>query len=1368
MKRLGLFALHVLQAYALQIQGAPNSRHDTTSSSPSLRKTGSPDLGLDVRPSRGLNTSAGNTSLVFKRNDDDVEMIDAGGRVVDFNDYRNMDDISGEFNQATRLGAQLEREFNYAIANNLRRTEKVYSKRVYDRFDFRVRVLPGMPPKTVQKFLKLAGIDDLVEPLYSYFSVATKPAEGQQRSTAYFYISRKLSHVVAIWNGPDGGWAGRTVDYDQFENEYFKVLYISILKQIETEAIVAVPGVFLLSYVTISHRNPVTIKVLSEILQLARLDHDELIRINKPPPGSESNEAVLWAALYGTPEVRAILKLFMSAPKLFTNPTITSIEYMIHRSGSERPGEELEATMMVYVSELPAPHGSVITQVTLQDPSNRLTTFPGREIFKWSPFETGRPDYIEIYPNGGHRGPPRWEERPSYQEMSAIWYDGRAMDPGTSLRPIRISASRPQQHLVIESAVGYTGIPLRDFIWKSWDQAVGANSPLSYVTFLKVSPRGIAAVEGLFDGEKIQAEGGGLLIWKSKPSTDITESETEEALCSNCMSPGFGTHGQVKQIVGDTARTERHLLECAEYRAVVGMLSDGVIWDSMGRPSLQNIEIARYSGAEPNFAIMFRLKQGDRVRESIRDVGPGRGWNAGEGLVFKVSRSGSGAGEVISASRDAQNPDFDVEVTPEIRQLLKATYEKGLHEVGSVLASALSKGHRAPILYQRATSGVLRITTELSGVEFWKRRGEADSLRENRRVTPPLKSQLLLQYYSYTGSTPVRGRLAALANYDYKRGFPGSHDVRKHNAQMYFQAFLRVETLENRDVEAANRYGSELDDRDLKYIRHQRYPYEILSAPLAHHMIIAHLPKLNANGRIPCFPIILYRSWCQNKEHTPAPGNSLTVLDPKTGGRISRKIEKEANPQSDLRYISILAITAETKKIIESALLYYYGLRISSLEETFALHLNVETQAPKVEFLSTEFQEASRGLGMLGVLLGIPEVIEIQEMLEIYQGMVCLRDTMIKEIYIQVTTKDIGILLLLGPLENQFSDSQDTDPVSLNFLSGATEAEIKKKYFETAQISEIPPSDMAAAFPDFDRLGFVVSNSLLIRAVNSPPPWHRFNPERNPLVPRTNRSSLRVEFASELEINSVLPLITALIPFTGEDPEDFKKRHSPPLLSSRKFFFPSDEEVAASVFTTTTLDKALGALTVAGSSERVAAALPSDVYRTFGGYYSQAISRAFEEMAATGLTKLRFILFKEKLTLTAERAFKALLKKRSSRLTCRDWKILHFAKTQARKQPPGSVRPIATGRDYEIAHDNDEWISVLQIPEITAIVDAGLRQRSIPDNKEWFLPSRVVLLCTPVTSRGFDINPLMGVMLEYYNKVDGNKEARILSAGGQR
>ncbi|KAF3279168.1 hypothetical protein TWF970_004273 [Orbilia oligospora] len=800
-------------------------------------------------------------------------------------------------------------------------------------------------PSSIRRFyglLAVEGPEEAMGPSYQEFKYASRDLSDVGAS-AVIRASVLENHVIVNWKGPKGGWMSRTKGYDEFEDEYHKLLFLS-WTVMRSKAMVADgnknledPNYQLFWVTIIKIQNPDTIRIFAEILRRRNLVFDDLFEIYAPE-AADDIDFVVWTALLGTPEIGAVQEMLTGWAYQLKGFEIHAIHFGLEEVASST---ELQAKVSVSIGPAaaqPNPDSSEATDImfpvlaVLKDSSTTLRTYPGEVIFRESSSWVVRPEHIEITQNdenpaSGKKGAKIFDN-PSFKGLTFELFSEERFLIGK----VEAYVSGPEQHLVIDSELpNISSQNTRDVLYQMWDTGIGSNSCLSYITFLRLAPKTMEVVREIFGMKKVNPTDGGVLtIWPSKKLW-------EEAHMSSLDQDEVWLDEKID------AKVIKELLPLTfEYSAVKSLLAHRIMWWQLGRPIIQNIKIGYQkrgsdSDDEGRFSILIQLA------DSIDRVGIGsityeqqgcRATSQGFNNMGGVLRVNSKSAVNAIITMEGGYAGDGIEVTAEGREEIEALYSKGMRsirDVANAIADDRMKAYNASILQELQRSN--KIDFQSNG--------------QPRKRLNPTESQILVR--SYTRIAELPQRFVSVAS--------DSHS-------QYDEVTAKVGSTNKRAMAS--------------------YPYEILRSTPIGHLAVTRLPEENGAGEIPELPHILFLSWSLASKYI-----------------ISRDADLDAAIQKDpLRYISILKLSTRSKNVIQETL-NYYGITVN-----IDLNIRLSTRAllPSKKSLTTRLGQAGRLVGILGVVLGIPEVFAIQEMIRLYHGFLLLATSVIEEIYI--TWKD--------------------------------------------------------------------------------------------------------------------------------------------------------------------------------------------------------------------------------------------------------------------------------------------------------------------------------------------------------------------------
>ncbi|KAF3223041.1 hypothetical protein TWF679_004240 [Orbilia oligospora] len=573
--------------------------------------------GNDIGSAAGCNSIEPDPilALLQKRDDDDLDnpdeldyyktslaQFDASCRrgVIRFRQYQERQESDGSDNPDPQVIVQSR----YTVA----------STRSYSSCPSSVRRFYGL--------LALEGPREAMRPSYQELSYASRDLSDVGAS-AVIQVSVLENHMIVNWKGPKGGWESKTKEYDQFENEYYKLLFLS-WKGMRSKAMAADgskslqdPNYQLLWVTIVEIRNLDTIKVFADILRRRNLVFDDPFEIYAPE-AANGIDFVLWTALLGTPEIGAVQEMLAGWAYQFNGFKIHAIHFSLEEVASST---ELQAKVSVSIRPAAAqakPDGSEATEISfpigvvIKDSSTTLRTYPGEEKFRESSPRVIRPEDIEINRNvknsaSGRKGA-RMVDNPSFKGLTFELFSGGPFPIGK----VEAYVSGLEQHLVIDSELpDINSQNTRDVLYQIWDTGIGSNSCLSYITFLRLTPKTMEVAREIFEIKKVNLTDGEVLtIWPSKKLWEET----------NRNSLDQGEVWLDEKI--DAKFIKKLLLLTLEYSAVTGLLAHRLMWWQLGRPIIQNIKIGYQkrgtdSDDEGRFSILIQLA------DSIGRVGIG-------------------------------------------------------------------------------------------------------------------------------------------------------------------------------------------------------------------------------------------------------------------------------------------------------------------------------------------------------------------------------------------------------------------------------------------------------------------------------------------------------------------------------------------------------------------------------------------------------------------------------------------------------------------------------------------------------------------------------------------------------------------------
>ncbi|KAK6337098.1 hypothetical protein TWF718_009884 [Orbilia javanica] len=825
-------------------------------------------------------------------------------------------------------------------------------------------------PDYVQRFYELIGIEGppgAAEPSYQEFkyspaNVINMGTSVGARATVRASIYER--HIIVEWEGQAGGWMDRTKEYDTFEIDYHKVLFSSWdMARVKAMTADGSKNIYdpryQLDFITIARiRNPDTVRILAEILRRRNLVFDDLFEIHAVDSIRGSRNFILWAALIGTPEIGAVLEMLSDWPDQFRRSVLHAVRFHLQTIGS---GTELEGTISVSIAPPPVNRGitgtaevKVFVDVGLIEISQDVVTYPGAEAFGSLSSWVTRLDHIEFRRGDSRKEPgeekSRAVENASFRKLSFEWlFLGQAFTG-----KIETYVSGQEQHLVISSELPHLHPEaVRDILYQIWNRGVGSNSPLSYITFLRLTPKSVEIAREIFQAKDVGLEDGAVLtIW---PSRNQWEGGIE---ILNRQDNEWEDEKTDMRIFKET------LSECLEYLALRAILTNKAMWWWLGRPAIQAVEISyRTRGSSPDgvvFAMFIRLA-GSASGSGLRSTAHAehRRKVPIHGLESRKGRAG-----VYRFSQQAENNivapqegyfGYDKEITAAEMRDMKTAYTKGLKELTAVFEAAVrGEARTAP-----SPDDLIQLLEEYK-ITFQNGHSideKVDRLFPKAQIPPALQS-LIDSYGILSGGVlPPAFRSAA------------------HAASfLYDNVSIQV--------------GSANEDS---------YPYVFIQSTPTNSLAITNLPEANEAGEIPALSHALYLSWYLAGE--PPGGPSET--DPEV---------------KSLDYIFILKISSQSTNIIRG-LLRFHGI---SLVGRSVIRLVVREHIPSVASLMTPFAESGRFLGILGGVLGIPEILAVQEMTRVYQGYPSIDGRVILEVIVEWEFDTAKIFVILGDLERGF------------------------------------------------------------------------------------------------------------------------------------------------------------------------------------------------------------------------------------------------------------------------------------------------------------------------------------------------------------
>ncbi|KAK6513098.1 hypothetical protein TWF506_009264 [Arthrobotrys conoides] len=835
------------------------------------------------------------------------------------------------------------------------------------------------------EFLAPGSLPEAMEPSYQELKYTSRVVFDVGMS-AIVQVSVLENHVIVNWGGPRGGWISRDEGYDIFENLYSKILFVSwgVMKSkvraADQSQNLQVPN-YQLFWVTIAElRNPNTIKVLAEVLRRQNLDFDDMFEIYAPEVANQADFA-LWTALLGTPEIGMVQEMLTGWTYQLNGFRINAIRFHLTAIASSMDPEAI-ISMSIGPPE-PNPQNTEATarisfsvELALKGTSTTLSTYPGGAIFRDSPSWAVRPQYIKVPRNDDSsvsgKGKGLVVENASFQRLAFEWYLHGSFEAG------RIGAyiSGPEQHLVVDSILpDLNPQNVRDILYQLWDQGIGSNSCLSYITFMRLTPKTVEAVREIFKLKRIELEDRVVLtIWSSKKVMEESKGDWRRQ-----------DESWEDEKVGKGVMAEL-LSKSLEYLAVKGLLSHRLMWSQLGRPILQSIKIGyqqQETGSEQRGSFSILCQLADRVElDPTLHAAPGR---------RAANRGSDNLGRVLGITESASNTFIttaegyaggNIEVTVAAKDAMEALYVKGTRKALRVLLILTDPGSYT-YMNDRAWGAVLQRSLKSCGIEFpfgHTQKTQPEVKIRKQRNSP--KSLEVIRIYNEIAFLPPE--VVAVA---------GSPD----SLYDYIIAFIGgVKAGDKPRGTGKDRQKWEHRKERYKYLAQLRdapvggYEYEFLRSFAVGHLVITKFPEPNINGELSILPHVLFLGWvlASNRNHRD---------------RI------QMNP---IDYISFVRLSSQSTSLLQEAMLFYGMPTVTEWGFHFFLPDSfIKETAPNLQFENAEMDQ-----GIIGIILGTAEILAVQEMIEEYFGHPLLYRRIIEEIYISWKAPDFRLFVVLGKI----------------------------------------------------------------------------------------------------------------------------------------------------------------------------------------------------------------------------------------------------------------------------------------------------------------------------------------------------------------
>ncbi|TGJ64675.1 hypothetical protein EYR41_010715 [Orbilia oligospora] len=672
--------------------------------------------GGDIGSAAGCNSLEPDPTLASlqKRDDDDLDnpdeldhyktslaQFDASCRrgVIRFRQYQNRQESDGSDNP----NPQVEVQSRYTVAST-----GGYSS----------------CPSSIRRFYGLLAVEGPREAMglsYQELNYASRDLSDVGAS-AVIQISVLENHIIVNWKGPKGGWESRAEEYDKFENEYHKLLFLS-WTVMRSKATVADgnknlqnPNYQLFWVTIVEIRNLDTIKIFAEILRRRNLVFDDPFEIYAPEAANDIN-FVVWTALLGTPEIGAVQEMLTGWAYQLNRFEIHAIHFGLEEVASSI---ELQAKVSVSIGPAaaqPKPDSSEATEISfsvgvvLKDSSTTLRTYPGEETFRESSSWVVRPEYIEITRNDENSASGKKRARivdnPSFKGLKFELFSRGPFPIGK----VEAYISGVEQHLVIDSEIpDISSQNTRDVLYQIWNTGVGSNSCLSYITFLRLNPKAMEVVQEIFGMKKINPTDGRVLtIW---PSKKLWEEANRNSLDQDKV--------WLDERI-DTKVIKELLPLTLEYSAVKDLLAHRImeIFDthSVDRP-------------------VGRVGTGSITHEQQGCRATNQGFN-NMGGVLRVSELAANAVITIEGVYTGNG----IEVTAEGRKRIEALYSNGMRsvqDVANAIAGDIMNTYNVSIIQELQRS---------DKIDFW-------SNGQPRKRLNPTESQILVPLYTRIAELP--------------------------------------------------------------------------------------------------------------------------------------------------------------------------------------------------------------------------------------------------------------------------------------------------------------------------------------------------------------------------------------------------------------------------------------------------------------------------------------------------------------------------------------------------------------------------------------------------------------------------------------
>ncbi|KAF3182251.1 hypothetical protein TWF751_007294 [Orbilia oligospora] len=672
--------------------------------------------GGDIGSAAGCNSLEPDPTLASlqKRDDDDLDnpdeldhyktslaQFDASCRrgVIRFRQYQNRQESDGSDNP----NPQVEVQSRYTVAST-----GGYSS----------------CPSSIRRFYGLLAVEGPREAMglsYQELNYASRDLSDVGAS-AVIQISVLENHIIVNWKGPKGGWESRAEEYDKFENEYHKLLFLS-WTVMRSKATVADgnknlqnPNYQLFWVTIVEIRNLDTIKIFAEILRRRNLVFDDPFEIYAPEAANDIN-FVVWTALLGTPEIGAVQEMLTGWAYQLNRFEIHAIHFGLEEVASSI---KLQAKVSVSIGPAaaqPKPDSSEATEISfsvgvvLKDSSTTLRTYPGEETFRESSSWVVRPEYIEITRNDENSASGKKRARivdnPSFKGLKFELFSRGPFPIGK----VEAYISGVEQHLVIDSEIpDISSQNTRDVLYQIWNTGVGSNSCLSYITFLRLNPKAMEVVQEIFGMKKINPTDGRVLtIW---PSKKLWEEANRNSLDQDKV--------WLDERI-DTKVIKELLPLTLEYSAVKDLLAHRImeIFDthSVDRP-------------------VGRVGTGSITHEQQGCRATNQGFN-NMGGVLRVSELAANAVITIEGVYTGNG----IEVTAEGRKRIEALYSNGMRsvqDVANAIAGDIMNTYNVSIIQELQRS---------DKIDFW-------SNGQPRKRLNPTESQILVPLYTRIAELP--------------------------------------------------------------------------------------------------------------------------------------------------------------------------------------------------------------------------------------------------------------------------------------------------------------------------------------------------------------------------------------------------------------------------------------------------------------------------------------------------------------------------------------------------------------------------------------------------------------------------------------